>query len=40
MQNSDNNGLEAAVDALGTSIARLIENGALHTTALSPLQFQ
>jgi hypothetical protein len=34
MQDSDNNRLEIAIKALGTSIARLTEKGELHTTAV------
>jgi AraC-like DNA-binding protein len=37
MQNIDNNNLEVAIEALGTSIARLTEKGELHTTAVSGL---
>lgn len=37
MQNNDNSSLEVAIDALGTSIARLTEKGELHTTAVPGL---
>ncbi|MDA8427784.1 MAG: AraC family transcriptional regulator [Geobacteraceae bacterium] len=37
MQDTDNNSVEAAIDALRTSIARLTENGELHTTAVPGL---
>jgi AraC-like DNA-binding protein len=37
MQDSDNNGLEIAIEALGKSIARLTEKGELHTTAVPGL---
>jgi len=37
MQDSDNNSLEVATEALGRSIARLTEQGELHTTAVPGL---
>jgi len=37
MQDSDNNSLEVAIEALGKSIARLTEKGELHTTAVPGL---
>src|SRR6185369_10179824 len=37
MQDTDNNSLEVAIEALGKSIARLTENGELHTTAVPGL---
>jgi AraC-like DNA-binding protein len=37
MQDSENNSLEVAIEALGKSIARLTEQGELHTTAIPGL---
>jgi AraC-like DNA-binding protein len=37
LQDSDNNSMEAAIGALGRSIARLTEKGELHTTAVPGL---
>ncbi len=37
MENTDNNGLEVAIEALGKNIARLTENGELHTSAVPGL---
>ena len=37
IQDSDNDSLEVAIDALGTSIARLTEKGELHTTSVPGL---
>ncbi len=37
MQNIDNNSMKIAIEALGKSIARLTENGELHTTAVPGL---
>jgi AraC-like DNA-binding protein len=37
LQDSDNNSMEVAIEALGKSIARLTEKGELHTTAVPGL---
>jgi AraC-like DNA-binding protein len=37
LQDSDNNSMEAAIEALGKSIARLTEQGELHTSAIPGL---